>query len=340
MGDIPAAADRAEPVPPAQANERVSPSRAHSEIWALIGKISQRAVQTLIVLFGISVIAFTLVRMAPGNPAALLLPVDATAEQLAAMETRMGLDLPPVVQYLRYLGNIVQGDLGYSYFYQQDVSTLISRALPNTALLGLASMLISLGIAIPLGMLAAIKRGTVWDALAMFAALIGQSMSSVWFAVLLVLVFAVKLGWLPTSGSGGFVYIILPALCLAFQDYALSTRMLRSGMIGALGQDYVMAAKARGIAKRRIHWRYAFKNAVLPLLTVVGSQIGGVLAGSLIVERIFNWPGIGLLMANAIATRDFQLIQSILLISGLIYTVLALLVDALYTLLDKRIAAV
>ena len=339
MGDNPAAAGRV-PGPGSPAQEPSGAGASRSEIWALTGKIMQRALQTLIVLFGISVIAFALVRLAPGNPAALLMPVDATAEQLAAMEARMGLDQPPAVQYLRYVGNILRGDFGYSYFYRQDVSTLIARALPNTALLGLVGMLISLGIAVPLGMLAATRRGTAWDAMAMFAALIGQSMSSVWLAVLLVLVFAVKLGWLPTSGSGGIEYIILPALCLASQDYALSTRMLRSGMIGALGQDYVMAARARGIPKRRIHWRYAFKNAVLPLLTVVGSQIGGILAGSLIVERIFNWPGIGLLMANAIAARDFQLIQSILLISGLIYTVLALAVDALYSVLDKRITAI
>lgn len=338
MGDNPAAAGRASgPGSPAQEPEGAGAAR--SDLRALTGKVMRRVLQTLIVLFGISVIAFALVRLAPGNPAALLMPVDATAEQLAAMEARMGLDQPAVVQYFRYVGNLVRGDFGYSYFYQQDVATLIGRALPNTALLGFAAMLISLGIAIPLGMLAAIRRGTVWDSMAMFAALIGQSMSSVWLAVLLVLVFAVKLGWLPTSGSGGIEYIILPALCLASQDYALSTRMLRSGMIGALGQDYIMAARARGIPKRRVHWQYAFKNAALPLLTVVGSQIGGVLAGSLIVERIFNWPGIGLLMANAIAARDFQLIQSILLISGLIYTVLALVVDALYTVLDKRIAA-
>jgi len=298
----------------------------------------RRALQTLIVLFGITVIAFILVRVAPGNPAALMLPADATDEQLVAMEAFMGLDQPLIVQYFTYLGNLLQGNLGYSFTYRQDVTTLIAAALPMTAILGLAGMFLSLLVSIPLGMLAAVRRGTAWDTFAMIAALIGQSMSTVWLAVALVLVFAVQLGWLPTSGSGGIEYLILPAICVASQDYALTTRMLRSGMIGALGQDYIMAARARGVPKLRIYWHYAFKNAVLPLVTVVGSQIGMVLAGSLIIERIFNWPGIGLLMSNAIASRDLQLIQSILLISGFIYAVLNLFVDALYTVLDKRIA--
>ena len=309
-----------------------------SQTKAILLKILRRTLQTLIVLVGVSIIAFTLIRVAPGNPAAVLLPVDATPEQLVAMEAEMGLDQPLIVQYFTYIGNVLQGNLGYSYTYNEEVSTLIAQALPMTALLGLAGLTLSVAISLPLGMVAGIKRGTFWDTCVMIFALLGQSVSTVWLGVALVLVFAVNLHWLPTSGSGGIAYLIMPAICVAAQDYALTTRMLRSGMIGSLQQDYIMAARARGIGRNRIYGTYAFKNAVLPLITVIGSQIGMVMAGSIVIETIFNWPGIGLLMSHAISARDFQLIQSILLVSGFIYAMCNLAVDVLYTVLDRRIA--
>lgn len=309
-----------------------------SQTKALLWSVGRRVLQTLIVLVGVSIIAFALIRVAPGNPAALLLPADATPEQLATLEATMGLDQPLIVQYFTYVADVFRGDLGYSYTYNQPVADLIAQALPMTALLGLTGLALSVAISIPLGMTAGIRRGTVWDTMVMIFALIGQSLSTVWLAVGLVLVFAVNLHWLPTSGSGGVQYLILPAICVAVQDYALTTRMLRSGMIGALQQDYITAARARGIGRPRIYGAYAFKNAVLPLITVVGSQIGMAMAGSIVIETIFNWPGIGLLLSHAISSRDFQLIQSILLISGFIYAICNLLVDVLYTVVDRRIA--
>ncbi len=305
---------------------------------AITSTIARRALQTLILLFGVTVISFALVRVTPGDPARLLLPVDATAAQVRAMQQTMGLDQPLVVQYLQYVGNVLHGDLGYSYTYQESVSTLIGQALPMTALLGLVGIALSLCVSVPLGMTAGIRRGTVWDTVSMLFALLGQSVSAVWLSVGLVLVFAVKLHWLPTAGSAGPQYLILPAICVAAQDYALTTRMLRSGMIGALQEDFIMAARARGIRRTRIYGSYALKNAVLPLITVVGSQIGMVLAGSLVIETAFNWPGIGLLLSHAITSRDFQVIQSVLLVSGFIYAICALVVDVLYTVIDRRIA--
>lgn len=299
--------------------------------------IIRRLCYTILVLLGVSIITFILVRLAPGNPARLMLPDGASEAQVAEMEIAMGLDKPLYYQYFHYLSDIIQGDLGTSIFYKKPCAELIFGRLPATAQLTGAALLFSLVVALPLGLVAGIKKGSTVDFISMFFALLGQSMSQVWLGLLLILIFGVTLGWLPTQGMGGISYLILPAITAGMQLSALVTRMLRSGMIDVLQEDYITAARARGISKMKIYTKYALKNAILPVVTVVGSQIGVMLAGSIVTEQIFGWPGLGSLTVQAIGLRDFPLVQSILLVIAFIFVMVNLLVDILYTFIDPRI---
>ncbi|KAB1435714.1 ABC transporter permease [Candidatus Galacturonibacter soehngenii] len=296
----------------------------------------KRLLASLLVLFGVSIIAFSLIRIAPGNPAMLMLPENATEEQIKNTEAKMGLDKPVVEQYLSYMGNVLQGDLGVSIFYNETCSNLIFKRLPATAQLTLIAVCISLIISIPLGIIAGIKRGTGVDFGAVLFALIGQSMSQVWFGLLLILLFGVTLGWLPTQGYGGFKNILMPAITLGLPLSAIVVRMLRSDMYDVMQEDYIVSTYAKGIGQWEIYLKYALKNALLPVITVTGMQIGQLLAGAIIVEQIFGWPGLGTLTVQAINMRDFPLIQSILLITAAIFVTVNTLVDILYTVIDPR----
>lgn len=300
-------------------------------------KLLNRLVQTIIVLIGVSVIAFGLVRLGGGNPAALCLPDTATEEQIRAQEIKMGLDKPIVIQYFTYIKGVLQGDLGYSYRFNKEVSRLIAFRLPHTALLAGFSLLLALLWSIPLGMIAGINRGTPADSFAMVFAIIGQSMSTVWLSLMLILVFGVKLKWLPTQGADSFKNIIMPAICQGFSFSANVTRMLRSGMIDVLQEDHITATRARGIRKLKIYVKYAFKNALVPVITIIGSQFGFLMAGSILIESVFGWPGIGELIMTGISSRDYQLVQSCLLVSAFIFVICNLLSDLAYTAVDKRI---
>jgi peptide/nickel transport system permease protein len=296
----------------------------------------KRFFYTILVLMGVTIIAFSLMRLAPGNPAKLMLPDNATIEQIKATEVAMGLDKPLIQQYLIYINDVIHGDLGMSIFYKKDNSELIFGRLPATALLTFAAVLISLTVSFPLGIMAGIKKGTSVDFFSMLFALFGQSMSQVWFGLLLILGFGVGLGWLPTQGYGRFEHIILPAITLGLPLSALVTRMLRSGMYDVLQEDYIIATFAKGTNRLQIYLKYALKNAILPVVTVIGMQIGQLLAGAIIVEQIFGWPGLGSLTVQAISLRDFPLIQSILLVSAAIFVGINLVVDILYTFIDPR----
>lgn len=303
---------------------------------ATVRFLVKRLLASLLVLFGVSVIAFSLIRIAPGNPAILMLPENATEEQIKNTEAKMGLDKPVVEQYVSYMGNVLQGDLGTSIFYNESCSKLIFGRLPATAQLTIIAVLISLLISIPLGIISGIKRGTGVDFGAVLFALIGQSMSQVWFGLLLILLFGVTLGWLPTQGYGGFKNILMPALTLGLPLSAIVVRMLRSDMYDVMQEDYIVSTYAKGIGQWEIYLKYALKNALLPVITVTGMQIGQLLAGAIIVEQIFGWPGLGTLTVKAINMRDFPLIQSILLITATVFVTVNVLVDILYTVIDPR----
>ncbi len=297
----------------------------------------KRLGQTVVVLFCVSILAFALVRIAPGSPARMMLPDTATDEQVAAMEAEMGLDQPMVVQYLRYMAGVLTGDLGTSTAYRTDVGQIIVERFPATVQLTLATILVSLLISIPMGIIAGIKQGSVIDFLAMLFALLGQAMSTVWLAVLMIYIFSVKLNWLPSLGMGGIEYLILPAVTLGYPLAAQVTRMGRSGMIDVLREDYITATLAKGIPESRVYTKYAFKNALIPIITIVGMQIGVFLGGAIVVETVFSWSGIGQLTNMAVGNRDYQLVQSLLLVIAACGAVVNLLVDLINAAIDPRV---
>jgi ABC-type dipeptide/oligopeptide/nickel transport systems, permease components len=291
-----------------------------------------------IVLFCVSIVSFALIHIAPGNPARMMLADGASEAQVKAMEVQMGLDKPLVTQYFKYLGGVLHGDLGTSVAFKVPCSQLIFGRLPATIKLTLATVFVSLLISIPLGIIAGIKRGTIIDLGAMLFALLGQSMSTVWLGMLLILIFAVNLGWFPALGYGHFNNIVLPAITLGFPLAALVTRMLRSGMIDVLKEDFITATFAKGMSRKIVHFKYALKNAMIPVVTIVGMQIGYYLGGAIVTEQIFGWPGIGSLTVQAISLRDYPLVQSILLVISTMFVFINILVDVINTLVDPRMS--
>lgn len=303
----------------------------------MLRTILRRIIFTIITLIGVSIIAFALVRLAGGDPARQMLPSTATEEQVQLQHEKMGLDKPLVEQYLTYMKGVFKGDLGYSYNFNMKNAPLIWSRFKQTAILTGATILISLLFAMVLGLLAGTHKGSIIDTVAMFFALVGQAIPQVWLCLLLILVFGVKLHWLPVQGYGDIKHMILPAICGGVGFASGITRMLRSGMIDTLSEDYITATRARGISKFKVDTVYACKNALLPIVTMLGSNIGGMLAGSMIIEVIFGWPGLGQLVVVAIGVRDYQLVQSCLLVSAAIMVFCVLCVDILYTVIDKRI---
>ena len=303
----------------------------------LLRYILKRLGLTVIVLFFVSIFAFLLIRLAPGNPARLMLPDDASDELVEQMEIQLGLDRPLYEQYIKYISGVLHGDLGMSTAYKQEVSGIILARLPATGTLTLFTMLICLAISIPLGIIAGAKQGSLTDFFAMLFALIGQSMSPVWLGVVLIYVFSLKLDLLPALGSGGIAHVILPAITLGYMVAAEITRIGRSGMIDVLREDYITATYAKGISHRTVLCKYAFKNALIPIITLVGVQIGSFLAGAVVVETIFSWSGIGQLLNQAVATRDYAMVQSLLLVMATFFAVINLIVDIINSFIDPRI---
>lgn len=300
--------------------------------------IGKRLLQTLLVLFIVSIFTFALIHLAGGNPALLLLPDGASDEAIKAMEHQLGLDQPLYVQYFQYMAGVFQGDLGMSTAYKIPVADIIAERLPYSVVLTMGTVLVGCSLCIPLGIIAGSNRGKAVDFFAMFFALLGNSMSAVWLAVLNVFVFSVWLGVLPSMGAESFSNIILPALTLGYPMAAEITRVGRSGMIDTLSEDYITATYAKGISRRVVNWKYAFKNALIPIITLVGMSIGSYLAGAVVVETVFAWPGIGQLTNQAVGNRDYQLVQSLLLVSATLFTLINLVVDIINSLVDPRVS--
>lgn len=299
--------------------------------------IGKRLLQTLLVLFFVSIIAFLLIRIAPGDPAALLLPDNATEEQLDAKREELGLDKPITIQYLKYMSGVLRGDFGTSYNYKQPVLTVYFSRFKATLELTIAMMVICIAVGIPLGIIAGIHQGTILDFGSMIFALLGQSMSNVWLAVLNIYVFAVWLGWLPSVGMDSFANLILPALTLGYPLSATTCRLGRSGMIDVMREDYITCTLAKGIPERLVYTKYAFKNALIPIVTVVGSQFGMFLGGSVVVENIFSWSGVGQMLTQAIGNRDYELVQGSLLLMAAMCALVFLLIDIINAMIDPRI---
>jgi len=267
----------------------------------------------------------------------LYLPLDATREQLEAFRHRMGFDQPVHIQYLRWLGRAVRGDFGTSLRYTKPVFPLILERMPATLELAIAAQIFALTLALPLGVLAAVRRNSIYDGLTMLGALVGQSMPGFWLGLMLMLIFGVILRLLPISGRAGPKHLILPAITLGTFFLARDTRLMRSGMLEVLGQDYITTARSKGLGERVIIWKHALKNALIPLATMVGMDFGALLAGTVVTETVFAWPGVGRLIFMAINQRDFPLIQAAVFLIALVFVATNLLVDLSYTYLDPRI---
>jgi len=298
--------------------------------------IIKRVGQTIFVLFIVSVFAFSLIRLAPGNPALLLVPDGAPEEVIVAMEEKLGLNDPLHIQYFRYMGGVLKGDLGMSTMYRIPVINIIKERLPNTALLAVTSVIVGLCIAIPMGIFAGSRRGTAADFFAMFMALLGQSLSPVWLSIFLMMLFANWLGILPAMGMGSWKNLVLPVVTLAYPMAAQITRVGRSGMIDTLSEDYITATDAKGVRRTVVHWKYAFKNAVIPIITLVGITMGSFLSGTVIVETVFGWSGIGQLMQQSVGVRDYPMVQSLILISASLIAIINMVVDIINSFIDPR----
>jgi ABC-type dipeptide/oligopeptide/nickel transport system permease component len=296
----------------------------------------RRLWQSLLVLFGVSVVVFFILHLT-GDPAALLLPPDATAEDIAKFRTAMGFDDPWVVQYARFLKGAVRGDFGESLRHGEPAMGLVLERLPATFELAGAGLLIALTLAIPAGILSAVRRNTSVDYVSTVVALLGQAMPTFWLGIMLILVFSVRLNWLPSSGRGSLEHLILPAITLGLFTTARITRLTRSGMLEVLGQDYIRTARAKGVGEPPVVWKHALKNASIPIVTIVGIELGTLLGGSVITETIFAWPGVGRLSVQAIFNRDYPVVQSAVFLLASTFVIVNLLVDVIYTYLDPRI---
>lgn len=297
----------------------------------------RRVLLTMPVLLGVATLVFSLLHLVPGDPVQAMLGESASPADIAQMRTRLGLDRPLLVQYAAFMKGAVTGDLGTSLRTSQPVTAAIAERMPATLELALAAMLVAVAIAIPLGIIAAVHAGTRVDHAATTLALIGISMPNFWLGPLLAIVFSVSLGWLPVSGRGSLAHLVLPAITLGAPLAAVLARMTRASVLEELRELYVLAARARGVSRSRAILKHAFRNSLIPIVTVLGLQFGAVLTGAVITETIFAWPGVGRLLVQSISARDYPAVQGCILLIAVTYVSMNLLIDVLYGFLDPRI---
>jgi ABC-type dipeptide/oligopeptide/nickel transport system permease component len=298
--------------------------------------IAGRLATAVLVILGVSAVSFFLTFLT-GDPAEIMLPPGATAAQIEKFRAEWGFADPLPVQYWRFLKRAVHGDFGISLRHGQQSLPLIAARLPATLQLTVTAMLLAIVLAVPLGVLAATHRGGPIDFLAMGVALVGQSVPNFWLAIMMILLFAVSWGILPTSGRGGIAHVVMPAAAIAINLMALLTRLVRSTMIDMLSEDYVRTARAKGLRELFVTSRHALPNALIPLVTVVGLQFGYILGGAVVIETIFTWPGVGLFTIQAILNRDYPVVQAAVFILATAVVLINLTVDLLYVWLDPRI---
>ena len=302
----------------------------------MAGYLVRRLWQALLVLLAVSILSFVLIFLS-GDPVAALIPLNARQEDVDNIRRQYHLDRPIVVQYLLFLRDAAAGDMGESFRYRGDALALVLGRLPNTILLACASMLVSMLISIPLGILAATYKGRLPDAASSLLGLLLISMPSFWLGVMLILVFAGALRLLPASGSGTWQHLVLPTVTISAFATGLLIRLVRSSVADTLRQAYVTTARSKGLTERAIAWTHVLRNSAIPVVTVMGLQFGALLGGSVVVETVFAWPGVGWLMIQSIESRDLPVIRAAVLILALFIVSINLAVDVLYTLLDPRI---
>ena len=297
---------------------------------------TRRLLQSLIVLLGVSFVVFFILHLT-GDPALVLLPPDASPEDVRRFREAMGFNDPFLVQYGRFLGGALRGDFGQSIRHGESAFHLVAERMPATFELAGAALLLALVLSIPAGIISAVRRNTVLDYVSTVVALLGQSMPTFWLGIMLILLFSVQFHLLPSSGRGTLEHLILPAVTLGLFTTARITRLTRSGMLEVLGQDYIRTARAKGVSNPPVVWKHALKNAAIPIVTIVGIELGTLLGGSVITETIFAWPGVGRLSVQAIANRDYPVVQAAVFLLATTFVVVNLLVDIIYTYLDPRI---
>jgi ABC-type dipeptide/oligopeptide/nickel transport system permease component len=306
----------------------------------MLSYLSRRILQAIPVLILVSIAIFSILYLLPGDPAALMLAeTGASAEAVARLRTQLGLDQPAYIQYFRFVGNALRGDFGYSLYSGRPVIAEIRSYLPNTLQLALAAALIAILIGVVSGIIAALYQNSWVDTLMMLVSLFGVSMPIFWLGLMMIFIFSVQLRWFPTTGQGGLNRLVLPAVALGFAYSGTIARLTRSSMLEVLRQEYMTTARAKGLSEFLILIRHGLRNALIPVVTMVGLQLGQLFGGTVIVETVFARPGLGSLTVNSIFVKDFRVVQATILMSAVIYMGMNLLVDFLYTLLDPRIKA-
>ena len=299
--------------------------------------IIKKIIFTCIVLVEAATCAFLLLHAIPGDTAEALAGPQATVEDVDNLRRAMELDQPLGKQYVSYMGNLLHGDLGYSYRTNKPVMEILRSAWPATLQLAVCSMIVAVLLGVPIGIFAAIHRGKIGDTIAMVAAFLGVSMPSFWLALLLIIEFSVNHNWFPFYGREGISSFVLPSLTLGLGVAANIARLTRTSMLEVLGQDYIRTAKGKGVKNRKIIWVHALRNAAVPVVTIIGLQFGVLLGGQVVTETVFSWPGIGRMIVDALNTRDLQIVQGGILILAVTFTLINLITDLVYALLDPRI---
>ena len=297
---------------------------------------TRRMIQSVLIVLGLTLVVFVTTRVS-GDPAALLLSIGATSEDVARFRRAMGLDQPAHLQYLHFIASALTGDFGSSFQYHQPAISLVVERLPATFELTFAAMTFAVLVGLPVGIISATRRGTALDGLTSVVALVGQSVPVFWLGIVLIWVFAVTLGWLPTSGRGGWRNLILPAIALGSYSAASVARLTRASMLDVLGRDYIRTARAKGLRERRTLIGHALKNAAIPIITIVGLQLGTLIGGAVVTEWIFAWPGVGRLAVEAVFARDYPLVQASVFVVAVAFVIINTLVDLTYHWLDPRV---
>lgn len=301
--------------------------------------IFKRLLMLIPVILGVILLIFFVMDLAPGDPVLMVAAPDATEEELDVLRHEMGLDRGFFQRYFDYVINLLHGDLGKSYFTKRPVMTTYMERLPVTVRLAVAALLVTILISIPLGIIAAVNQNTWKDSVSMIVALFGVSMPPFWLGLLLMLAFALRLGWLPSGGTQGFKSLILPALTVGLGLAATMTRTTRSSMLDVIRADYLRTARAKGVTERKVILKHALRNALIPIITVFGNQFSYVLGGSVLAETIFSWPGVGKMVVDAISNRDIPTVTGGIVMTTILVTIVNLVIDILYAFVDPRIKA-
>ena len=301
--------------------------------------VLKRLVMLIPVLIGVTFLVYFIISLSPGDTAAMLAGEDADAATIEALRHELGLDQPVIVQYAKYMLNLLQGDMGNSYKTGRPVTNMIVSCFPNTAKLAFWSILVAVGIALPIGVISATKQYSMFDNVGMVVALIGVATPNFWLGLMMIILFSLNLGWLPSGGSKGWTSYIMPAITLGTGDAALITRMTRSSMLEVIRADYIRTARAKGVPENKVVYQHALRNALIPVVTAIGLQFGSLLGGATLTETVFAWPGIGRSTVDSIKTKDTTQVLGNIVVLTITFSCVNLLVDILYAFIDPRIKA-